>query len=194
MSPRAFDAAAHRPPSPHTVKKRPVRVSQPVWDRFVRLFHWSLVLAVLCNYFLTEGGKDVHQWVGYTAVTLVVARIVWGFIGSKHARFSDFVPTPARLLEQFRAWKSGVPVHYVGHNPIGSVMMLALLAMVLAMGITGWMQTLDAYWGEEWLQDIHQTLANLMIGMAALHATAAIVMGRVGARQGSCRLIHAANC
>ena len=71
-----------------------VRVA--VWDRFVRLFHWSLVGCVLINAFLLDDGETVHRWLGYTASALVLARIGWGFVGSTHARFADFFPTPAR--------------------------------------------------------------------------------------------------
>ena len=153
--------------------------AQPVWDRFVRVFHWSLVSCVTFNYFVLNDGKTLHQFVGYTAVTLVVARIIWGFIGSRHARFADFFPTPGRLAEHVRQVKSGQHVAILGHNPVGALMMLALMATVLALGTTGWMQTLDAYWGDEWLQNLHRNIGNVLIGLATLHALAAIVMGRM---------------
>ena len=161
------------------MKPRQLPRLQPVWDRFVRTFHWSLVLCVLSNYFLMDDGKVLHQWTGYLATTLVIMRIGWGFIGTKHARFSDFFPTPSRLIHHLKALKSGTSDEHIGHNPLGALMMLSLIALVLSLGITGWMQTLDAYWGEEWLQDIHELLANTLITFAALHAFAAIVMGRI---------------
>lgn len=71
-------------PTPSTDKSR------PVWDRFVRVFHWTLVSSVLLNYFVLEEGEAPHEWVGYLATALVVARAVWGFIGSPHARFAAF--------------------------------------------------------------------------------------------------------
>lgn len=153
--------------------------AQPVWDRFVRLFHWTLVSCVLVNYFVLNDGKTLHQWIGYLAVTLVLARIVWGFIGSRHARFSDFFPTPARLWRHIRQLKAANPERHWGHNPLGALMILALISLVLGLGVTGWMQTLDAYWGEEWLQDVHELLGNVLIGLATLHALAAIIMGRL---------------
>lgn len=64
--------------------------SRPVWDLFVRVFHWTLVGCVLLNQFVLEEGETPHEWAGYLAAALVVARFVWGFIGSRHARFSDF--------------------------------------------------------------------------------------------------------
>ena len=153
--------------------------SHPVWDRFVRFFHWALVSCVAFNYFVLNDGKTFHQWVGYFAVTLVMARIIWGFIGSRYALFSDFFPTPGRVVHHVRQMKSGNHKIPLGHNPLGALMMLTLLTVVLALGTTGWIQTLDAYWGEEWLQNLHRFIGNFLIGLATLHALAAIVMGRL---------------
>ncbi|MDO9327871.1 MAG: cytochrome b/b6 domain-containing protein [Pseudomonas sp.] len=150
-----------------------------VWDRFVRFFHWSLVSCVAFNYLVMSDGKTLHQWVGYLAVTMVLSRIVWGFVGSRHARFSDFFPTPSRVTAHVRQVRLGQHDTSLGHNPIGAIMMLALMAAILALGTTGWMQTLDAFWGDEWLQNLHSLIGNVLIAMATLHALAAIVMGRV---------------
>lgn len=153
--------------------------SRPIWDRFVRVFHWVLVSCVLLNQFVLEEGETPHEWAGYLAAALVVARIVWGFIGSRHARFSDFFPTPARLVAHLRAMRSGAPEHHWGHNPLGALMMLLLMVLVLALGVTGWMQGTDAYFGEEWLQELHEWLANGLLLSAGVHAASAIVMGRI---------------
>lgn len=150
-----------------------------VWDRFVRLFHWTLVSCVLLNYFVLEEGESLHEWTGYLAVSLVTARTVWGFIGSRHARFSDFFPTPSRLAQHVRAMRAGQPEHHWGHNPLGALMMLALMALVLGLGLTGWLQGTDAYFGEEWLQALHEMLAHSLIWLAGLHAGAAVIMGRI---------------
>lgn len=153
--------------------------SRPVWDRFVRVFHWTLVGCVLLNYFLLHEGEAPHEWAGYLAAALVTARIVWGFIGSRHARFADFFPTPSRLTQHLHAVRSGHPEHHWGHNPLGALMMFLLMTLVIALGITGWMQGTDAYFGEEWLQELHEWLAHALLISAGLHAAAAIVMGRV---------------
>jgi cytochrome b len=153
--------------------------SRPVWDLFVRVFHWTLVSCVLLNQFVLEEGDPPHEWAGYLAAALVAARIVWGFIGSRHARFSDFFPTPARLREHLQAMRSGRPQHHWGHNPVGALMMFLLMALVIALGMTGWMQGTDAYFGEEWLQELHEVLAHALIVAAGLHAASAIVMGRI---------------
>lgn len=150
-----------------------------VWDRFVRVFHWSLAGCVLLDYFVVDGGDALHRWLGYMACVLVLTRVVWGFIGSDYTRFADFFPTPARITQHLRHLIDGDQASYAGHNPLGAMMMLALLVLVLAVGVTGFMQGLDAYWGEEWLQELHDTLASILIGFAALHAFSAIVMSRI---------------
>lgn len=149
-----------------------------VWDPFVRIFHWSLVSCVLLNFFILEEGEAPHEWVGYTATALVVARIIWGFIGSRYARFSDFFPTPRRLTRHVKGMRSGAAEHQWGHNPLGALMMLLLMGLVLSLGVTGYMQGTDTFFGEEWLQELHEFLANTLIASAGLHALAAIVMGR----------------
>ena len=151
----------------------------PVWDRFVRVFHWSLVACVVLNYAVLEEGETPHEWVGYGATALVVSRIVWGFVGTRHARFADFFPTPARVRRHLHALRHGTRVHHAGHNPLGALMMLALMGLVLALGLTGWLQTQDAWFGDERLQDLHEALADVLVASAGLHAAAALVMGRL---------------
>ena len=151
-------------------------ISVYVWDRFIRIFHWSLVSCVLLDYFVINDGEFLHQWLGYAACVLVLARIVWGFVGSKYARFSDFFPTPNRILKHLRHIVYGEQDMHVGHNPLGAMMIFALITLVLALGVTGFMQSLDAYWGVEWLMDLHNTLANILIALAAMHVVAAIAM------------------
>lgn len=150
-----------------------------VWDPFVRVFHWTLVACVLGNYFLINDGEDLHQALGYLACALVTARVVWGFIGSKHARFADFFPTPQRLKTHLSRLLSGESDPHPGHNPLGAVMMLTLLMLVIALGVTGYLQGTDRFWGEEWLQELHELIASLLIAFAAVHVLAAIVMSRI---------------
>ena len=153
--------------------------SRRVWDPLVRVFHWSLVACVLLNLFVVDDGEALHQWLGYAATALVGVRMVWGFVGPRHARFADFFPTPRRVAQHLRALRHGTPEHHWGHNPLGALMVLGLMAMVLALGLTGWMQSLDAFWGVEWLQDLHEGLGELLMPMVGLHAAAALVMGRI---------------
>jgi cytochrome b len=156
-----------------------VQPATQVWDPFVRMFHWSLVACVLTNYFVIDDGKDVHQWIGYAASALVTLRVVWGFIGTRHARFTDFFPTPNRLRAHFAAMRAGRMEHHIGHNPLGALMMLTLMAVVISLGLTGFLQTTDTFWGEEWLQELHALIASALISLAGLHAAAAILMSRI---------------
>jgi len=153
--------------------------SKRVWDPLVRVFHWSLVACVLLNLWVVDDGEDLHQWLGYAASALVLVRVVWGFIGPRHARFADFFPTPRRVSNHVRALLGGETEHHWGHNPLGALMVFALLGMVLSLGLTGWMQTLDAFWGVEWLMDLHEGLGEWLLPMVGLHAAATIVMGRI---------------
>jgi cytochrome b len=146
-----------------------------VWDPFVRIFHWTLVLSCFLDLFLLEGGEKPHNYIGYAAAALVGMRVVWGVIGSRHARFVDFVPTPSRLLDYLWALSRGREPRHLGHNPAGGVMILGLLAVVLALGITGWMTTLDHFWGAEWLEELHEAFADALLVMVLLHAGAAVL-------------------
>lgn len=165
--------------TPNTSSAAASTSSVKVWDPFVRIFHWSLVTCIVLNQFVLEAGETAHEWTGYTASALVLLRLVWGFVGVRHARFADFFPTPQRLGRHLQALRRGEQPHYDGHNPLGALMMLALMVLVLSLGLTGWLQTTDAYWGEEWLMELHEWLANGLLLAAGLHATAAIVMGRL---------------
>lgn len=150
-----------------------------VWDRFVRVFHWTLVSCIVLNYFVLEAGETPHRWLGYLASALVCARFVWGFVGSRHARFSDFFPTPAKIRQHLQNVRSGTHDDHPGHNPVAALMIFALMGIVLALGVTGYMQGTDAYFGEDWVQQLHEVLASTLIVFAGLHAVAAIVMGRL---------------
>jgi len=150
-----------------------------VWDPFVRIFHWGLVACIVLNEFVVDDGERVHQWVGYAASALVLSRIVWGFVGTRHARFADFWPTPARLRAHLADLRAGRHGTHAGHNPLGALMMLAMLAVVLALGATGWLQTTDAFWGEEGLQELHEALAEALLALASVHVAAALLMSTV---------------
>lgn len=145
-----------------------------VWDPLLRLFHWSLAACIL-GAFLVEEGDTAHQLLGYTALGLVALRLLWGLVGSRHARFSDFVRGPRAVGRYLRERMAGTSRRRLGHNPAGAVMVLVLLAGVAAVGTTGWMQTLDAFWGAEWLEELHEALAYGLLAFIGMHVLAAIV-------------------
>lgn len=146
-----------------------------LWDPLVRLFHWSLVAIFISNYFINEEGEDWHQWLGYIAVGWLVIRLVWGFIGPRAARWSDFFPTPKRIRSHLHAIGAGETVHRMGHSPLGALVMIAMLLCVAALGATGYMmEEIDYFWGEDWLEETHEWLANSLLALVILHVSAAI--------------------
>ncbi len=152
--------------SPNTVK---------VWDPVVRVFHWTVVAACTLNLFILEEGKYWHRMTGYAVAVALAIRLVWGFIGTKHARFADFFPTPQKVVAYIVGIAKGNEKRHLGHNPLASVMMLLLMGLLTATAVTGWMTTLDAFWGEKWLEQLHGTIANSIMVLVFIHAGAAIV-------------------
>lgn len=145
-----------------------------VWDPLVRVLHWTLVVCVISN-LLNESGETVHRWLGLTASAVVVLRVIWGFVGPEFARFSDWFPRPSRLVPYVKALLRNEAPRHIGHNPAGAVMMLALMALVLSLGTTGYLMTTDAYFGQEWLEETHEALANILIASVVMHVAAALV-------------------
>lgn len=165
---------------PHSSSADVVPVSKgagtiAVWDPVVRLFHWTIVAACILNLFVLEAGETAHRFVGYVVAIALTLRFLWGFVGPRHARFASFFPTPRRLIPYLRDLRRGREPRYVGHNPAGAVMMLLLMGLLASLCLTGWMMGLDAFWGEEWLEELHGALANGILVLALLHAAAAIV-------------------
>lgn len=108
-----------------------------VWDPFVRLFHWSLVTCFFIAYLSGEEESLLHIYSGYAAIALVLSRMIWGFIGTKYARFEQFTYSPARVLSYLKEFASGQPRHYTGHNPAAAWMIFALLICLVITSVTG---------------------------------------------------------
>jgi len=111
--------------------------SVKVWDIFVRIFHWTLVGTVIGLYLSGETFKNVHIRLGYFVTCLVLSRIIWGFIGTKHARFYDFLYRPSTIYHYLKSLIKGNPKHYIGHNPAGGLMIVVLLFSLLVTAFTG---------------------------------------------------------
>jgi len=156
---------------------------QLIWDLPTRVFHWLLAACVIGAWLTAESERSrmLHLALGYSAGVLVAWRVVWGFVGSRYARFTEFVRSPAAALSYLRGYLPAAraagqtPTHYVGHNPAGGWAVLALLAVVaLAVG-TGWVTYQDdsaELWGA-----LHALAGNGIMVLVGLHVAAVIATG-----------------
>jgi cytochrome b len=157
-----------------------------VWDPFVRLFHWTLVVAFTVAYLTEDDLLAVHVWAGYLVGGLVVARIVWGFVGPAHARFADFIYSPAETLRYVRDLLLLRAERHLGHSPGGGAMVLLLLVLLAATVATG----LVVYGGEqqagplagmftkdtgEAMEEVHELLANITLAFVIAHIAAVVL-------------------
>ncbi len=159
-----------------------------VWDLPVRVFHWLLVLAMIGAYVTNQAGIEYfkyHLWCGYTVVVLVSFRILWGVVGTYHARFWNFVRGPIHTLRYGADLLRGKDAHYAGHNPLGAIMVLILLAGLLVQSVTGLFSNdeifnfgpLYGYVTNELsleLTSLHRKLFYWILGAVALHVVAVV--------------------
>jgi len=150
-----------------------------IWDLPVRLFHWSVACLFLLNYWLLEAGDPPHEWAGYAIAALVLLRCVWGFVGPHNARFASFFPTRKRLRQHWRELRERHFDPATGHNPLGALMILLMLTLLLVTAVSGWMQELDAFWGEDWVQLLHSYSADVLMAAVAIHVAAVLLMSRI---------------
>lgn len=148
-----------------------------VWDLGVRLFHWSMVTSVTAAYVLADD-RVLHRWLGYVVLGLIAFRVIWGVIGTHHARFGSFVPSPQRFFRYVNDMRLGREKRYLGHNPAGAAMIIALLTLLSAVGATGYMLGMDAYFGVEWVERAHKLLVNGLLALVALHVMGVILSSR----------------
>ena len=167
-----------------------------VWDPFIRVAHWLLAAAVLFDW-ITDEPLWLHNWFGYLAALLVVARVSWGFIGPENARFVGFVRGPRAVVDYFSGLVRFSSRRYLGHSPAGGAMIVALLAMIAASTATG-MITLAADRGTGplsgivakverppripgqrrpplFIKEVHEILANLTLALVLLHVAGVVL-------------------
>lgn len=154
------------------VQALPTRIL--VWDIPTRIFHWSLVLCFVIAY-LTSESEHWQLWhvtAGYVFGALLLFRLVWGLVGSRYARFSDFVCGPKRLLTYLRSLLSCHPANYTGHNPAGGWAILGMLGLGLLTVLTGWASFND--YGE-WIGELHEGIVNTLLLFISLHVAGVLV-------------------
>jgi cytochrome b len=140
-----------------------------VWDAPVRVFHWLAVLSFAGAWVTAESERWrlLHVTLGYTLAGLVAFRLVWGLVGTRHARFASFVRGPRAVFEHLREMVQGRFDKHAGHNPAGALAIVALLAAAVAVTFSGW--ALFDGPGGNWLEDVHEGAANAMMALVGLH-------------------------
>lgn len=146
-----------------------------VWDFPVRVFHWSLVLCFAGAWLTAESEywKLWHIAFGYSMGALILFRLVWGVLGTRYARFSQFVKGPSAIKAYFMSYLSSQPKHYVGHNPAGALAILAIISVIILTVVSGYASYEEI--GGEWLSDIHEAAASGLMGIVLIHIAAIIV-------------------
>lgn len=160
-----------------------------VWDPFVRLFHWTLVLSFFVAYISEEDFLSIHTFAGYTVLALILIRILWGVIGTKHARFRDFVYSPANIKKFIKDSLLLKAKRYLGHNPAGGAMILLMIISLLMTTVSGialygaeeqagpmatWFTQTNDFWGDA-LEEIHEFFANFTLLLVFIHVAGVIV-------------------
>lgn len=142
-----------------------------VWDWQLRLSHWTLVAVIAVAFLSAEEDSPLNQWhvlAGWIAGILIVFRLVWGFVGGEHSRFSDFI-RPSRIGGHVRALLERRAEPALGHNPLGAIAVVILLALT---GVTVW----TGAFGGEPAEDLHELVGWTLLAMVGLHILAVVVM------------------
>jgi len=157
-----------------TTHPRTVRI----WDPLVRVLHWGLALSIAVAWLTYEGGSSIariHEAAGYIALALIGMRLIWGFLApSEHARFASFLCSPGQTWAYARSVAAGRENRYLGHNPLGAWMIVALLATAATAAGSGWLYVTDAYWGVPWVEALHETSAVLLLVLIGIHVAGVV--------------------
>ena len=156
------------------------------WDPLVRVFHWSLVFFFLLAFVTEDDWMNLHVWAGYAASMLIGFRLLWGLIGTRNARFLTFVKSPAVVKRHLRDMLSLKPPHYLGHNPVAAVMVVALLVSITLVAFSGMVLiasegqgplagTLFAGLNGEAMEEIHEFFANFTLLLVFAHVAGVVV-------------------
>lgn len=146
----------------------------PIWDPFLRVFHWSLVGLFTANALFTDDDSKLHEYVGYAIGLLLLLRIVWGLVGPRSARFSSFMPSAGGITRQLSDMASGRRRVHLGHTPLGALMIFNLILTLGGIVATGYMMTTNAFWGIDWVEEMHEALVAWAEISVVLHVAAVI--------------------
>lgn len=145
-----------------------------VWDIPTRLFHWLFAIS-FCIAYLTSESERWQLWhvtAGYLFGALLVFRVLWGFIGSRYARFREFIATPRTVMTYLRSLMTQQPLHFVGHNPAGAWAILGILLLGTGTVITGW-ASFNEY--GEWIGELHEGIVNVLLSIVIIHVAGVFV-------------------
>ncbi|MDH5516777.1 MAG: cytochrome b/b6 domain-containing protein [Gammaproteobacteria bacterium] len=160
-----------------------------VWDPLVRLFHWTLVLAFFIAYITEEDFLTIHSYAGYIVTVLIAFRVVWGFIGSSHARFTDFIYSLAEIRQFLKNTLQLKAKRYLGHNPAGGAMVIIMLVSLIITCVSGfvvygiedqagplaaWLSEAGRGWGKLF-EELHELFANFTLLLVIIHVAGVIV-------------------
>jgi cytochrome b len=147
-----------------------------VWDFPVRVFHWLLVISFAGAWLTSEGEalQLIHYAFGYSACAMILFRIVWGVVGTRYARFTQFIKGPAATWQHIKSLLVGKQSLGPGHNPAGALVMISLVILILLIDLTGYWIVKDVL--GEWMSGAHEAISTLALGFVLLHVVAAIIM------------------
>ncbi|MBR0990913.1 cytochrome b/b6 domain-containing protein [Bradyrhizobium japonicum] len=148
-----------------------------VWDLPLRLWHWALVACVLAAWFTPPVYDRLHRIVGYAVLGLLAFRIVWGFWGSRYSRFR-MIRVRLRAAPGY-LWnlRRGMTGRYIGLNPAGTLMLVALMLALAVSAITGAMSVTTTFFGVWWVEDTHHYSSDAVIVLVVLHVLGVLLMG-----------------
>jgi len=148
-----------------------------VWDCAVRVLHWTLAVSVALSALGLVALFGLHQPAGYAALAVVVMRGTWGALGGRYARFAQFVRAPRATLHYAQAVARGREPRFIGHNPLGGWMVVALMLCVTGLALSGWLYTTDAFFGDETVERVHRMLAWTLLGLVVAHLAGVLFTG-----------------
>jgi cytochrome b len=145
-----------------------------VWDAPTRVFHWLLVFSFAGAYLTSESERWslVHITLGYTLGGLIAFRLIWGFVGTRYARFTSFVKGPSEVLQYAKSMATLKPKHFVGHNPLGAVAIVLLIVSGIAIVVTGYAAFNEI--GGEWVAELHEVSSHIMLILVGVHIVGVI--------------------